>query len=172
MSLSLLLSARHQRTERASDHALLSELAVQAVGRLCGPDALDAAEAFAAEVNLPEVWAKLGREQLEQSDLQKAMASFIKARDVGPYAAVLKAAHHAGSYHDLLDYLRMVREEIESGKKGEGTEFPSIVQVHSELIYILVKTSKLSKLEEMLAGPNDGDIVEMGRLGLGIGVWS
>ena len=103
---------------------------------------LDRGKEFAERVNIPPVWSKLARAQLDATLVTEAIASYIKAKDPSDYLLVINAAHNVDNYSDLVPYLKMARKDIKEAA------------LDTELIYALARTRKLSELEEFVSSPN------------------
>lgn len=102
---------------------------------------LDRAVEFADRINEPEVYSKLGKAQLDQNQVAKAIASFIKANDPEFYNEVIYAANTVGCFEDLAKYLEMCIKK---------TKEPLL---ESELVFCYAKTNKLSELEDFITTP-------------------
>ena len=129
------------------------------------------AAAYAQEVDQPEVWSKLAKDQLQWVGVQAAMATCTRAKSIEDFATIVRLAQRGSSHEDLLAYLRMVRGQIDGGQVSDGTERPTRSEVDSVYIYTLAKASKLSELEEFLSAPNEGDLVGTGERLLGEGLF-
>ena len=98
---------------------------------------------YANYVELPVVWALVGKAQLDKLELEDSIKSFIKAEDPSHYREMINAvASNAKDdvklYESLIPYLRMVR------KKNKDTV------VDNELVYAYAITEKFNDLEDFL----------------------
>jgi clathrin heavy chain len=102
---------------------------------------IEQASEFAERVNQPEVFSKLGKAQLDQGAVSKAIASFIKANDPEYYNEVIAAANQANNFEDLVKYLEMCRKKVKEAK------------LESELAYAYARTGKNAELETFVSTP-------------------
>ena len=91
----------------------------------------------------------LGKEQLNQSMVKEAIASFIKAADASEYMAVISASDAAGCHAELATYLVMCRKKVKEA------------HVDTSLIYAYAKSEQLAQLEEFISAPNVGRIQDV-----------
>lgn len=113
-------------------------------------DSIERAREFAERVNLPEVYSKLGKAQLDRELVKEAIESFIKANDPEFYHEVISASQRTNNFEDLVKYLQMCRKKLKE---------PTI---ESELIYAFAMTNRLADLEEFIISPNCADIQAVG----------
>jgi clathrin heavy chain len=111
---------------------------------------IDRAQAYAEEVDLPEVWSKVGKAQLDGLRVTDALESYIKAEDPKNYEEVIEIATHAGKNEDLVKYLRMSRKTLR--------EPP----IDTALAFCYARLDQLSELEDFLRGTNVANIEESG----------
>ncbi|XP_018584251.2 clathrin heavy chain 1 isoform X2 [Scleropages formosus] len=111
---------------------------------------LDRAYEFAECCNEPPVWSQLARTQLQKELVKEAIDSYIKADDPSAYMEVVSAASKNSNWEDLVKFLQMAR------KKARDS------YVETELIFALAKTNRLSELEEIVSGPNNAHIQQVG----------
>lgn len=111
---------------------------------------IDRAQAFAEEVDQPEVWSKVAKAQLDGVRVSDAIESYIKANDPKNYEEVIETATHAGKNEDLVKYLRMARKTLRE---------PAI---DTALAFCYARLDQLSDLEDFLRGTNVANIEESG----------
>ncbi|CRK24292.1 hypothetical protein BN1708_013907, partial [Verticillium longisporum] len=111
---------------------------------------IDRAQAFAEEVDQPEVWSKVAKAQLDGVCVSDAIESYIKADDPRNYEEVIETAVHAGKNEDLVKYLRMARKTLR--------EPP----IDTALAFCYARLDQLSELEDFLRGTNVANIEESG----------
>ncbi|KAJ2895341.1 uncharacterized protein MKZ38_006691 [Zalerion maritima] len=111
---------------------------------------IDRAQAYAEEVDLPEVWSKVAKAELDGLRVTDAIESYIKAEDPKNYAEVIEIATHAGKDEDLVKYLRMARKT--------QREPP----IDTALAFCYARLDQLSDLEDFLRGTNVANIEESG----------
>ncbi|ROT37186.1 hypothetical protein SODALDRAFT_190859 [Sodiomyces alkalinus F11] len=111
---------------------------------------IDRAQAFAEEVDLPEVWSKVAKAQLDGVRVTDAIESYIKAEDPRNYEEVIETAVHAGKDEDLIKYLRMARKTLR--------EPP----IDTALAFCYARLDQLGELEDFLRGTNVANIEESG----------
>jgi len=102
-------------------------------------DSMERAIEFAQYWDQPDVWAILGKAQLDRGMVKDCIACFLKADDATHYADVILAAKGADAFEDLISYLKMARSKVKDA------------QIDSELIYSYAKTDKLADLEDFLS---------------------
>lgn len=112
---------------------------------------LDRAKEFAERVNVPAVWSKLARAQLDSGSIAEAIASYIKAKDPADYLLVINAAENAGNYETLVGYLKMTRKQVKESL------------IDTQLIYALARINKLAEMEEVISVPNVAKIDQIGE---------
>ncbi|CAJ0541647.1 Ff.00g081550.m01.CDS01 [Fusarium sp. VM40] len=111
---------------------------------------IDRAQAYAEEVDLPEVWSKVAKAQLDGLRVSDAIESYIKAEDPRNYLEVIEVATHAGKNEDLVKYLRMTRKTLRE---------PAI---DTALAFSYARLDQLSELEDFLRATNVANIEESG----------
>lgn len=107
---------------------------------------IDRAQEYAEKVELPEVWSKVAKAQLDGVRVTDSIESYIRAQDPSNYNEVIETATHAGKDEDLIKYLRMARKTQRE---------PAI---DTALAFCFARTEKLSELEDFLHSPNVADI--------------
>ncbi|KAI9012382.1 hypothetical protein DFJ74DRAFT_710372 [Hyaloraphidium curvatum] len=112
---------------------------------------VDRAFEYAERVDVPEVWSRLGKAQLELSRVKDAINSYIKADDPSNYAEVIRIAEKERNYEDLIRYLLAARK-----KAREPV-------IESELLFAYAKTGQLAELEEFISTPNIAQIQVVGE---------
>jgi clathrin heavy chain len=111
---------------------------------------IDRAQAFAEEVDLPDVWSKVAKAQLDGLRVSDSIESYIKAEDPKNYEEVIEIAVRAGKDEDLIKYLRMARKTLRE---------PTI---DTALAFCYARLNQLSELEDFLRGTNVANIEESG----------
>ncbi|KAK6843019.1 clathrin heavy chain [Apiospora arundinis] len=111
---------------------------------------IDRASAFAEDVDLPEVWSKVAKAQLDGLRVTDAIDSYIKAGDPRNYEEVIEVGTHAGKDEDLVKFLRMARKTMRE---------PAI---DTALAFCFARLDQLSELEDFLRGTNVANIEESG----------
>lgn len=111
---------------------------------------IDRAQEYAERVELPEVWSRVAKAQLDGLRVTDGIASYIRADDPNNYNEVIEIATHAGKDEDLIKYLRMARKTLR--------EPP----IDTALAFAYARTDQLSELEDFLRGTNVADIEESG----------
>lgn len=111
---------------------------------------IDRAQEYADQVDLPEVWSKVAKAQLDGLRVTDSVESYIKAQDPSNYNEVIETATHAGKDEDLIKYLRMARKTLR--------EAP----IDTALAFCFARTNQLPELEEFLRGTNVANVEESG----------
>lgn len=111
---------------------------------------IDRAQEYADQVDLPEVWSKVAKAQLDGLRVTDSIESYIRAQDPSNYAEVIDIATHAGKDDDLIKYLRMARKTLR--------EPP----VDTALAFCYARTNQLPELEEFLRSTNVANVEESG----------
>ncbi|PBP22624.1 clathrin heavy chain [Diplocarpon rosae] len=111
---------------------------------------IDRAQDYAERVELPEVWSRVAKAQLDGLRVSDSIASYIRADDPSNYIEVIETATHAGKDEDLIKYLRMARKTLR--------EPP----IDTALAFAYARTDQLSELEDFLRGTNVANIEESG----------
>ncbi|KAH8686945.1 hypothetical protein BGZ61DRAFT_354192 [Ilyonectria robusta] len=111
---------------------------------------IDRAQAYAEEVDLPEVWSKVAKAQLDGLRVSDAIESYIKAEDPTNYLEVIETATHAGKNEDLVKFLRMSRKTLREPAIDTG------------LAFCFARLDQLSELEDFLRATNVANIEESG----------
>ncbi|EPE29243.1 Clathrin heavy-chain terminal [Glarea lozoyensis ATCC 20868] len=111
---------------------------------------IDRAHEYAERVELPEVWSRVAKAQLDGLRVSDGIASYIRAEDPSNYLEVIEIATHAGKDEDLIKFLRMSRKTLRE---------PAI---DTALAFAYARTEQLSELEDFLRGTNVADIEESG----------
>ncbi|GAB2274517.1 Clathrin heavy chain [Dionaea muscipula] len=105
---------------------------------------------FAFRVEEDAVWSQVAMAQLREGLVSDAIESFIRADDATQFLEVIQAAENANVYHDLVNYLLMVRQKVKEPK------------VDSELIYAYAKIDRLGEIEEFILMPNVANLQNVG----------
>ena len=111
---------------------------------------IDRAQEYAERVELPEVWTKVAKSQLDGLRVSDSIDSYIKANDPSNYDEVIEVATHAGKDEDLIKYLKMARKTQREPPIDTG------------LAFCYARTDQLSELEDFLRGSNVADIETSG----------
>ena len=111
---------------------------------------IDRAQEYAERVELPEVWSKVAKAQLDGLRVSDAIESYIRSQDPSNYNEVIEIATHAGKDEDLIKYLRMARKTQRE---------PAI---DTALAFCFARTNQLNELEDFLHSTNVADIEASG----------
>lgn len=111
---------------------------------------IDRAQDYAESVDLPEVWSKVAKAQLDGLRVTDSIESYIRAQDPSNYNEVIDIATHAGKDEDLIKYLKMARKTVREPPVDTG------------LAFCYARTNQLSELESFLRGTNVADIEASG----------
>jgi len=111
---------------------------------------IDRAQEYADQVDLPEVWSKVAKAQLDGLRVTDSVESYLRAQDPSNFLEVIETATHAGKDEDLIKYLRMARKTLR--------EPP----VDTALAFCYARTNQLPELEEFLRGTNVANVEESG----------
>lgn len=111
---------------------------------------IDRAQAYAEEVDMPDVWSKVAKAQLDGLRVSDSIESYIKADDPKNYEEVIETATHAGKNEDLVKYLRMSRKTLRE---------PAI---DTALAFSYARLDNLPELEDFLRSTNVANIEESG----------
>lgn len=130
--------------KKANNHAEAANVLVDHVV------SIDRAQEYADQVDLPEVWSKVGKAQLDGLRVTDAVESYIRAQDPSNYQEVIEIATHAGKDEDLVKYLRMARKTLR--------EPP----IDTALAFSFARLNDLPALEEFLRSSNVANIEESG----------
>ena len=111
---------------------------------------IDRAQAFAEEVDTPEVWSTVAKAQLDGLRVSDALESYIRAEDPKNYEEVIETAVHAGKDEELVKYLKMARKTLREPAIDTG------------LAFCYARLDNLPELEDFLRGTNVANIEESG----------
>jgi clathrin heavy chain len=111
---------------------------------------IDRAQTFAEDADLPEVWSKVAKAQLDGLRINDSIESYIRADDPKNYEEVIETATHAGKNEELIKYLRMARKTLRE---------PAI---DTALAFCYARLDQLPELEEFLRGTNVANVEESG----------
>lgn len=112
---------------------------------------IDRAQHFANKLNLPEIWSRLGKAQLDGLRVKDAMDSYVRAEDPSNFEEVIEIAERAGREEELIRYLQMARKLTREPK------------IDTEYAYCLAKAHRLSDMEEFLSMTNVADVLHVGE---------
>ncbi|KAK3718293.1 Clathrin heavy chain [Vermiconidia calcicola] len=130
--------------KKANNHAEAANVLVDHVV------SIDRAQEYADQVDLPEVWSKVAKAQLDGLRVTDGIESYIRAQDPSNFQEVIEIATHAGKDEDLIKFLRMARKTLR--------EPP----VDTALAFCYARTNQLPELEEFLRGVNVANVEESG----------
>ncbi|CZT03392.1 hypothetical protein WAI453_012360 [Rhynchosporium graminicola] len=130
--------------KKINDHTSAANVLVEHVV------SIDRAQEYAERVELPEVWSRVAKAQLDGLRVTDGIASYIRANDPSNYNEVIEIATHAGKDEDLIKFLRMARKTLR--------EPP----IDTALAFAYARTDQLSELEDFLKGTNVADVEESG----------
>ncbi|ORY16207.1 clathrin heavy chain [Clohesyomyces aquaticus] len=111
---------------------------------------IDRAQDYADRVDIPEVWSKVAKAQLDGLRVTDSIESYIRAQDPSNFLEVIEIATHAGKDEDLIKFLKMARKTLRE------------VPVDTALAFCYARTDQLSDLEDFLRGSNVADIEASG----------
>lgn len=111
---------------------------------------IDRAQEYAERVELPEVWSRVAKAQLDGLRITDAVDSYIRANDPSNYKEVIEYAVPAGKDEDLIKFLRMARKTLREP------------EIDTALAFAYARTEQLSELEDFLKGTNVANIEESG----------
>lgn len=111
---------------------------------------IDRAQDYAERVELPEVWSKVAKAQLDGLRVSDAIESYIKAQDPSNYNEVIETATHASKDEDLIKYLKMARKTQRE---------PAI---DTALVFCYARLDQLPELEDFLRSTNVADVEASG----------
>merc|ERR1719217_242796 len=113
-------------------------------------ESLERAQEFAARINEPAVWYKLGKAQLESGAIPDAIESYLKSEDPQDYAELIQKAEREENYAELTKFLLMARGKIKDQL------------IDGELIYSYAKTENLAEMEEFVTNTNSANLQIIG----------
>ena len=111
---------------------------------------IDRAQDYAEKVDLPAVWSKVAKAQLDGLRVTDSIDSYIKAQDPSNYNEVIETATRSGKDEDLIKYLRMARKSQRE---------PAI---DTAMAFSHARLNQLPELEDFLRSPNVADIEASG----------
>lgn len=130
--------------KKEDNHAAATQVLVEHIV------SIDRAQEYAERVELPEVWSKVAKAQLDGLRISDALESYIRAGDPSNYNEVIEIATHAGKDEELIKYLRMARQTQRE---------PAI---DTALAFSYARTNQLSELEDFLHATNVTDVEASG----------
>jgi len=83
---------------KINDHTSAADVLVEHIV------SIDRAQEYAERVELPEVWSRVAKAQLDGLRVSDGIASYIRASDPSNYSEVIETATHAGKDEDLIKY--------------------------------------------------------------------
>jgi len=111
---------------------------------------IDRAQAYAEEVDIPQVWSKVAKAQLDGLRVSDSIESYIKAEDPKNYLEVIEIAVAAGKNEELIKYLRMARKTLRESA------------IDTALAFCFARLDQLAELEDFLRATNVANIEESG----------
>lgn len=111
---------------------------------------IDRAQEYAERVDLPEVWSKTAKAQLDGLRVTDSIESYIRANDPSNFNEVIETATHAGKDEDLIKYLKMARKTQRE---------PA---VDTALAFSYARLDQLPELEDFLRSSNVADVEASG----------
>lgn len=111
---------------------------------------IDRASDYAEKVDVPDVWSRLAKAQLDGLRVSDSIESYIKAQDPSNYVEVIEIADRAGKSEDLIKYLQMARKTVREP------------MVDTSLLLAFAKTERVHDLEDFLQGTNVADVNKAG----------
>jgi len=130
--------------KKIGDHAKATNVLVEHIV------SIDRAQEYAERVELPEVWSRVAKAQLDGLRISDSVDSYIRAQDPSNYKEVIEYAVPAGKDEDLIKFLRMARKTLREP------------EIDTALAFAYARTDQLSELEDFLRGANVADIEESG----------
>lgn len=130
--------------KKTNDHTSAANVLVEHIV------SIDRAQEYAEKVELPEVWSRVAKAQLDGLRVTDGINSYIRAEDPSNYSEVIEIATHAGKDEDLIKYLKMARKTLRE---------PA---VDTALAFSYARTDQLADLEDFLRGSNVANIEESG----------
>ncbi len=111
---------------------------------------IDRAQEYAERVEIPEVWSRVAKAQLDGLRITDAVDSYIRANDPSNYKEVIEYAVPAGKDEDLIKFLLMARKTLREP------------EIDTALAFAYARTEQLPELENFLKGTNVANIEESG----------
>lgn len=130
--------------KKINDHASAANVLVEHIV------SIDRAQEYAEKVELPEVWSRVAKAQIDGLRISDGIESYIRAQDPGNYLEVIEIATHAGKDEDLIKYLKMARKTLREAA------------IDTALAFSYARTNQLTELDDFLRGTNVADIEESG----------
>jgi clathrin heavy chain len=111
---------------------------------------LDRAQDYADAVDLPQVWSRVAKAQLDGLRVSDAIESYIRAQDPSNFLEVIEIATHAGKDEELIKFLKMARKTLRE------------VPVDTALAFCYARTNQLPELEDFLRATQVADVEASG----------
>lgn len=111
---------------------------------------IDRAQDYAERVDIPEVWSRVAKAQLDGLRVTDSIESYIRAQDPSNFLEVIEIATHAGKDEELIKFLRMARKTLRE------------VPVDTALAFCYARTNQLPELEDFLRATNVADVEASG----------
>eukprot|EP00826_Nyctotherus_ovalis_P034488 TRINITY_DN2881_c0_g4_i1.p1 TRINITY_DN2881_c0_g4~~TRINITY_DN2881_c0_g4_i1.p1 ORF type:complete len:1038 (-),score=345.96 TRINITY_DN2881_c0_g4_i1:140-2881(-) len=111
---------------------------------------LTRAEIYAAKINSPEVWSRLGKAELVAERPVEAINAYLKAEDPSNFDEVIAVAERGEKYEELIEYLLMARSKVKEPK------------VDGELIYAYGQCQRYTELEDFITQTHNANLQTVG----------
>ncbi|KAF1987741.1 clathrin heavy chain 1 [Aulographum hederae CBS 113979] len=111
---------------------------------------IDRSVEYADSVDIPEVWSKVAKAQLDGLRVSDSIESYIRAGDPSNYNEVIEIATHAGKDEDLVKFLKMARKTLRE------------VPIDTALAFCYARLNLLPELEDFLRATNVADVEASG----------
>lgn len=111
---------------------------------------IDRAQDYADRVDLPEVWSKVAKAQLDGLRVTDSIESYIRAQDASNFLEVIEIGTHAGKDEELIRFLKMARKTMRE------------VPIDTALAFCYARTGQLPELEDFLRATNVADVEASG----------
>jgi clathrin heavy chain len=105
---------------------------------------------FAERIDVPDVWSKVGKAQLDDRSVQAAIDSYLRASDYTNFAEIIAVCNETNKFEELVKFLQISRKAVREAV------------IESELLFAFAKTNKLAELEDFITGPNLADVSGIG----------
>ena len=139
-----LLEEAFEIYKKEENHAAATSVLVEHIV------SIDRAQEYAERVEIPEVWSKVAKAQLDGLRIGDAIESYIRAEDPSNHLEVIDIATHAGKDEELVKFLRMARKTQRE---------PAI---DTALAFSYARLDQLSELEDFLRSSNVADVEASG----------
>ena len=120
---------------------------------------IDRAYQYAAKLNQPALWSRVGKAQLDGLRVKDAIDSYVRAEDPSNFDEVIEIAERSGREEELIRFLQMARKKAREPR------------IDSEYAFCLAKANRLADMEEFLSMTNVADILAVGDKAFGDGLY-